>query len=270
MPIITISRGTHSGGSRLAEVLAERLGYGLVSREVLAQAAASHGVSEAKLAQAIETPPGFWDRFRNERQRYLVLAQAALLCAVRRDDVVYHGHAGHLLLKGLDNLLRVRIVAPIEVRQAAVVEATGMSPEEAARFIFRQDEARIRWTRFLYNVDWADPLLYDLVINIEKVGLGDACGLIESLVRTPRFQTRPEHTKALADLCLATSVRAALAISPRTQIVDVEVTADGSAVTLKGRVPSAEVGRSAVEVARGVEGVASVEASELGDWSVPD
>jgi FixJ family two-component response regulator len=35
MPIITISRGTFSGGKELAECLARSLGYACISREVL-------------------------------------------------------------------------------------------------------------------------------------------------------------------------------------------------------------------------------------------
>ena len=48
MAIITISRGSASGGLFLAQGLSEKLGYALVSREDVIQAAARQGVSGDK------------------------------------------------------------------------------------------------------------------------------------------------------------------------------------------------------------------------------
>ena len=45
MSIITISRGTFSGGKAIAECVAENLGYACVSREILSDAAETYGVS---------------------------------------------------------------------------------------------------------------------------------------------------------------------------------------------------------------------------------
>ena len=39
MAIITISRGTMSGGKKLAELLCQRLGYQCISREIIVEAA---------------------------------------------------------------------------------------------------------------------------------------------------------------------------------------------------------------------------------------
>ena len=46
MPIIAISRGSHSGGTQLAETLHSRLGYPIVSQELVAEASRHYGVSE--------------------------------------------------------------------------------------------------------------------------------------------------------------------------------------------------------------------------------
>lgn len=60
MSIITISRGSLSGGQELAERVARRLGYRCISREVLVEAAAKFGVPELKLSEYLEKMPGFW------------------------------------------------------------------------------------------------------------------------------------------------------------------------------------------------------------------
>ena len=57
MPVITISRGTFSGGLALAEGIAGSLGVDCVSREVLADAAEASGLALTDLSEAVEKPP---------------------------------------------------------------------------------------------------------------------------------------------------------------------------------------------------------------------
>ncbi len=78
MAIITISRGTFSGGQSLAECIAEKLGYRCISREVLVEAAKQYGVPLEKLSKALEDAPGFLERLTTERAHYLACIRVAL------------------------------------------------------------------------------------------------------------------------------------------------------------------------------------------------
>src|SRR5208337_2085370 len=98
MAIITISRGTFSGGKMLAECLSQKLGYSCIDRDVLAEKAATARVSQHDIRAALEAPPAFPGRFNHKRYLYLALVQAALTDEVRSGEAVYHGLAGHLLL----------------------------------------------------------------------------------------------------------------------------------------------------------------------------
>ena len=60
MAIITISRGSMSGGEALAACLAQRLWYRTLGREVLVAAAAELGISEDTLAQKIIGRASLW------------------------------------------------------------------------------------------------------------------------------------------------------------------------------------------------------------------
>src|SRR5579872_2758568 len=113
MSIITISRGTFSGGEMLAEALSGELGFRCVDREVIVERAAAHGVSQDDLRDALEKPPTLIERIQHKKYLYMALIQAALIEEVRDGKVVYHGNAGHLLLKGGPHVLRVRILAPM-------------------------------------------------------------------------------------------------------------------------------------------------------------
>ncbi len=72
MAIVTISRGTFSGGNALAERLAERLGYPKLGREdAIIEATKDYGISVDKLTAAVKNPPSIWQQAVGPRIAYL-------------------------------------------------------------------------------------------------------------------------------------------------------------------------------------------------------
>jgi len=263
MAIITISRGSGSGGLLLANLVAGGLGYETVSREDIVAEASTFGVKEEELREALLKPPGLWSRFSRQRNRYLAFMQATLCRRVQGGGVVYHGNAGHLLLPGVAHVICVRLIAPVAFRVKLLRERTGMDEGDARAHIVRVDREREHWTRFLYGVDWLDPNLYDLCINLRTMGLEDAADLVVRTARSLPFQPTEESRKAMTDLVLASRVKAALAADGRTGGAEVEVRADEGTVFLRGRLRPASLVDSVLDVVEGVEGVSQVDRSNL-------
>jgi len=263
MSVITISRGSFSGGKMLAECLAAKLSYRCIDRDVIVERAAAHGVSQDELRSALEKPPGFLERFTHKRYKYLALVQAALAEEVRTGKAIYHGLAGHLLLGGGRHILRTRIIAPMEFRIRTVHERLNYGRNEAIAYIQRMDEQRRRWTSFLYGVDWGDPALYDLVLNLEHMTLETACHIISSAARRRCFEFTPACRKALEELALASRVKATLAITPSTEDLEVEVTAEDGIVAIQGKVASLEQLTEVQRVAKSVSGVTTLNLDRL-------
>src|SRR5664280_905968 len=133
VPVVTIARIAQRGGRAVAETVAASLGYPCIGREILTDAAVNLGVSPELLGTALDRVPGIWDRVTAQRRGYLVALQAALSEHVAKGDLVYHSYAGHLLLRGVPAVLRLRIIAPQEqVAGVAVVD------EVAFRHVLRQ------------------------------------------------------------------------------------------------------------------------------------
>ncbi len=256
MPVITISRGSYSGGKALADCLAGRLGYRVIDRETIIASAATCGASEDKLRHAIVDPPGFRDHFNNEeKRRYMTLFQACLTEEARKGNLVYVGNAGHLLLRGVSHVVRVRIIAPMSYRLAAVQESLHLEREEARAYVEQVDHARAKWTRFLYGVDYGDPALYDLVINLERATVEDACTTVAAMAAERTFHTTAESTEAMEDLALATRVRGVLIVHPQTGALLLDVEARRGTVKLLGKVRDSQQRGAVEELARGVPGV---------------
>jgi cytidylate kinase len=237
-----------------------------VSREILAAAAARYGVAEEKLAQALERAPGLWERLGHERRLYIVYIQAALCEFLLEGNVVYHGHAGHLLVRGIAHVLRVRLIAPMEYRVGAAMESLRCGREEAEAHVRRVDEERARWTRFLYDIDWNSPLLYDLVINLEGMGVETAGAVVRATAAQPEFQPTEASRKAMRDLALGCRVRAALARCEATSRLEIEVGADDGVVSLGGALRDEEQARQVQELVEQVAGVATVRHNRLRSW----
>ncbi len=271
MSVITISRGTQSGGQRLANCLAMNLGYKLISREVLVEAAQRYGVSEESLARGLEQPPSFWDRFRIDRQIYMTAIRAALCQLVREDNVVYHGNAGHLLLHGVDHVLRVRVIAPLVSRVKAAMATQGLDEKQAEAFIREKDEARISWTRFLYGVEWRDPSLYDLVLNLEKVSIETACNVIVCMSERSEFRMTEESLHQLEDLYVASHVKAKLFLNPKiaAAAAKIDVSATSRVVHLAGVLPGEDILQEVLSTCRSLPEVKDVRAEWLGSHMEP-
>jgi cytidylate kinase len=210
MAIITISRGSYSHGKEIAEKVAEILGYECVSREILLEASQYFKVSEKKLLESIHNAPSLLDRITHGREKYIAYIRAALLDHVKKDNVVYHGHAGHLLIPEVPHVLKVRVIAEMDERIAFVRKQRNMSRDEAAAFLANEDRQRTLWTRYLYKVDIEDPRVYDIILNIGGLRIIDACTIICDAAKSGTFTTTVEAQKSLSDLAIVSHVKAAL------------------------------------------------------------
>lgn len=259
MSIITISRGSHSGGQLLAERVAEQLGYPCVSREeVLEEAAKLYSFPVDKLTTEMDRGPSFLERLTGERSRRVIYVRAALLERARKGPLVYHGQVGHLHLSGVMHVLRVRLIADLNYRAGIVAEERNLTLDEAVAFIKKADKERKNWVRFLFGVEWDDPSMYDVVVNVGRASMDTACSVVVGMSQRPEFRPTAQLTKALNDLALSSRVSAALLADERTATPNLEVSADEGVVTLRGALGVKGSEDVYFEVARKVEGVTAV------------
>jgi cytidylate kinase len=253
----------------LAEALAAELGYTQVSREDIVHKAAENGIPEQELTHALLDPPSLLEKVGTRRSRYLALVRLALCEKVLEDNVIYHGNAGHLLLPANVRALRVRLVAPLELRaemrgHQREGSSHATSIHDAAAEIDRIDRQRREWTQMLYGVDPLDPMLYDMVLNLHFLGIEGATELAATAARRPEFRLDDGARQALRDHLLECHVEVALASARETAGVAVRVEAHDGVVSLAGRVASPTQIAALLQVVESVDGVTRVERDGLG------
>lgn len=210
MAIITISRGCFSHGQEIAEKVAEMLGYECISREILIEAAKLFNVSEKKLIKSLHDAPTIIERIAHGKTEYLGGIKASLLGYARKGNMVYHGHAGHLLLTEIPQILKVRIFAEMEDRITFLQQKQNISREQALLDIEIEDRNRSNWTRYLYKVDINDPRLYDIIIKIGDLTIDNACEIICFAAKSNAYLMTTESKQVLDDAAITSYINAAL------------------------------------------------------------
>lgn len=239
MSIVTISRGSYTKGREVAEKLGQKMGYKVISREVLLSTSKEYNIPEIKLKKALYDAPSVLDRFSYGREKYLAFIRANILEHMVKDNTIYHGLAGHAFVQGAGHELDIRIRASIPERIQRYreyihrEEGKDISEEEARYWLRKDDEERHKWSIHVTGIDPCDPSHYDLIYNASKFEADDIVESIAHMLRLPYLQTTSESQERIEQLCRAAQVKAAIVhdvptatVSCKKNIAYVSVAAD--------------------------------------------
>jgi cytidylate kinase len=262
MALLLISRGSFSGGQLISQCLSRTAGMRCLTREDLVAVVNTHGDLANRIVAGMDKAATDYSQFSALRRPYKILMQQALLEYVRQGDVAYFGYSGHLLLPGIPHAVRVRILAPVQLRVQLLMEREKVTEEQARERIHQVDEERIRWTRFMYGKNLKDPELFDLCINLERVSFPTACCMLVHIVQQGEFRPTAESLAAIENRYLAACVLAALLDNPKTFELELAATAEGSCVRLEGPYLEEPVRMALLDTVRALPAVTEVQYKE--------
>ena len=188
--LINIGRQYGAGGKGVAAILGERLGIPVYDNELLLKAAEESGLSPAMFRRS------------DERKRFFNLANLfglnrstsysptaidgaelfkfqsqAIRDIAAKGSAIFVGRCSDYVLRDME-CLDVFICAPMEARVARVAERTGMSDEEAEKYIQKKEKARRDYYNFFTFGDWGVASNYDLCLDSSLLGLDGCADLI--------------------------------------------------------------------------------------------
>jgi cytidylate kinase len=201
--LITISRQYGSGGSAIAQRVAEALDWKLVDNELVERVANRAGLSMEEVVQREERAPSFIERLarvlasatpelfpppsgtvlEQSEQDLVRITEAVVADVAAEGNVVLVGRSAPAVLDRADGALHVKLVASPAFRIRATVTRFGLDSKDAERIMRETDANRERYHRDYYNRDWNDPLNYHLTLNTERLGLEGAADVIVAEVR---------------------------------------------------------------------------------------
>ena len=260
MAIITISRQLGSLGTDIANKLNEEMRINYLDKESLhEELIEKYGISEEKFKRYDEKKPALWDVFSSDKDRYIHFMQTAMYEFAKKGHCIVNGRGGQVLFKNLPTVLRVRIVAPIDVRLERIKKDYNDDARLAEQIIRHSDHDRAGFHKFFFHVNWEDSGLYDLVVNTGAFSVGAAVRLIkDALKRKGVMEKQAEHERKLADICLSQDVITSIAYKEKIPVQFLEATAENGVVTLQGMTIVTENVDLCEQAARKVSGVKDV------------
>jgi cytidylate kinase len=209
----------------------------------------------------LEGKSGIWERLTTDRTSLSIFTADETFKFLRDGSTaVIRGWGAVHLLKNVPHVVRVRVCAPMETRVGRMMQRLGTDNRAAVESeIALSEEAHSAITKRHFNINWRDPEHYDLVLSTERLSVDECVEEVDAMMKRPRFQETPDSIRMVENLALEWSVRSALRREARTADISITVQGDAGVVRLLGVVESQAQADAAVEVARAVEGAASVE-----------
>ncbi|MDZ7269525.1 MAG: cytidylate kinase-like family protein [candidate division KSB1 bacterium] len=180
-PYLTISREPGSGGSEIAQRLAERLGWQLYDREIIEAIASRTHVREELVARFDEHHQSAMDTYlrnlftgqRFDNTQYIRHLSQVVLGVAQFGRVIILGRGANYILPP-EAGLRVRVVAPPEVRCRRVMAELHSDEKKAWEMIAEADRQQREFLQHHFHARADDALAYDVTINTAHLDLAAA------------------------------------------------------------------------------------------------
>jgi cytidylate kinase len=260
MPVIALTQEMGSLAKDVALRLAESGGLAVMRNEVVENVAGRMHVPASLIRRLREGKAGLVERLSTDKERVALYTAEEVFAQALRGNVILRGWGATCLLRPVRHVVRVRVTRPLDQRVAWLMEHLGTDNREAAEAeVRRSDTAHASRMNTQFGVTWGDPLLYDLVLNTERVSIDSCVEQILHLSRRPEFQETAESRAILDGLALSARVRAALKANDSTSNVDVQIDARDGRVVLNGIVVNEHEKLETDRIATAVVGVGKVD-----------
>jgi len=197
MAVITISRQLGSLGTTLGRLIASRLNYRLVQRELINQAARLVSSPDMALAAIDELGLLGLEPDESEQRAYLNAVQTVIEELSHEGNVVIVGRAGQAILHDHPNVLHLRVIAPLETRIQRIIDVHHISERAARAQVEDSDRFRSEYLKSFYHIRWDDSTLYHIIINTGKLDLETSaevvCTAVHKLPSHPRSLEVPHE-----------------------------------------------------------------------------
>jgi len=202
MTVITMTREMGSRGKDVACGLAEALGLKVVHKEVVEHHLAKRlQVHESFVHRYLEGGVRVLDNWRIDKKALALYTAEEIFELAERGNVLIRGWGATQLLRSVPHVVCVRVCAPLDARVRTLMARLNLDDAKTAlKEIKENDAAHSRAIRSLSQGSWKNPVLYDLVLNTERVPVEKCVDLVLGLVENPEFKETPQSRATLAAL----------------------------------------------------------------------
>ena len=191
MAVITLSWQYGCLGGVVAEAAARQLDYTLVGKQEINEMLSrdiqrfSQEVEVDKSLKSAEEEieAGHFQRLQRQHSAYTNLLFSLFHEAAAQNRTIIKGYGAQTILAHKPQVLCVRLKGSLEARVALIQERFQLEWSEAEKLVKKEDRERMELIQYIFKREISNIKWYDMVLDIEKVGLPT---IIELIVRSVR------------------------------------------------------------------------------------
>ena len=208
MAVITIFGLYASKKRRFGTALSKKLNYDYADRDIIREMARRANISEeyvesyedgrsrglmqilsntvsmSFIKRIIGDSSGYMDS-----KIYFKLLEEIVISLYKRDNIVIVGRGSHCILQGYDGAYFIKIKCEWEDRVKTASKLLASRISDVEDYILEQDKREKKFMEYFYNVDWLDPSLFSLVINLSKVSREEGIQQVIDLISAKKSLT---------------------------------------------------------------------------------
>ncbi len=235
MPVIAMTQEMGSLAKDVALELAATLNLAVMRHEVVDHVAGRMHVSTSLIKRLREGKAGLVERVTTDSDTLALYSAEEVYELANKGNVVLRGWGATCLLRPVPHVVTVRITRSFNKRVEWLMNHLETDDREFAESeIRRSDNAHAARMHHQFGVTWGDPVLYDLVLNTDRLSVHSCVEQIRQLTTRPEFQESEASRQLLANMTLSARVRSALKANESTREVNITVEAQKGRVTLSG------------------------------------
>ena len=193
VPIIAVSRQEGTLAGPVAKILAGKLKLDIYESRLIKEVADNTRLSEEVVKTLDEkSRTSVDDLFADLEDKLGMTSDGFFAHLVKVIGAIERHGAGIIIGRGASIILdrkknlKVRFIAPLEMRIGNVAETLNLPIEEAEKHIRKVDANRRAFLRKYFNVSFEDVSYFDLVINNEFIDAETSAGIIEAAFEKKR------------------------------------------------------------------------------------
>ena len=260
MPVIAMTQEMGSLAKDVALQLAQARNLAVMRHEVIDHVAEKMHVPRSLIRRLREGKAGLLERFTADEKSMALYTAEEMFELARLDNVVLRGWGATCLLRPVSHVVCIRITRSLKKRVEWLMEHFDTDDAEFAEAeVRRSDAAHASRMHHLFGVTWGDPVLYDLVLNTDRVSVESCTEQIWALANRPEFQETAASRAMLVNMTLEAHIQAALRGHAATSHTRIIIEPSDGRVTLRGILLNAEERKETQKVVAAVPGVLGVD-----------
>lgn len=253
MAIIAIARECGAYGENVAKKLSEELGYRYIDKAIVEARLESMGLTPKHRLAYDEKKPGFFAAFSSAMEDYMRCLKTLAYEEAAKGDCVFLGRGCQFLFKDVPNAVKIRLIAPFDIRVKRISESLGIDERAARLEVNGRDKDRSEFNMHFYDTAWSDASNYDMVINTAVLSPSSVVQIVKEMLKQKVTEEAIQKgEKMLKDLALGQIVERFLINELKMPVYFLEAICDDGVVTLNGIARSGEyqikAGKAAMEV----------------------